>query len=158
MIKQNIKLCSSEKVIKITLTQRISSGLKVSLHLSDSSNIFFDFSTFQFRASKYLLRHPSLQYFKLRPESGPRASLSSLTWLRKNALFSLRSHIVIKKKKKRLLQKHIGFRYDTLISYSLVFVAMTLPLPPFRQTHQWGGSANVFSEETSCCQAEKLNL
>lgn len=59
-------------------TQRISSGLNFDRHLSVSSTIFFDLPTFQFRASKYLLKHASVQYCKSRPESGPIAALSSL--------------------------------------------------------------------------------
>lgn len=66
--------------IYCSLTQRISSGLKDDLHLSVSSNIFLDLSTLQFRASKYLLKHASVQYCELRPDSGPREALSSLTY------------------------------------------------------------------------------
>lgn len=62
------------------LTHRISSGLKVDLHFSDSPNIFFALSKFQFRASKYLLRQASEQYCKARSDKGPSAVLSSLTW------------------------------------------------------------------------------
>lgn len=64
----------------LLVTHRISSGLKVDLHLSESSSIFLDFSMFQFRASKYLLKHASVQYCELRPVSGPIAALSSLIW------------------------------------------------------------------------------
>ena len=60
------------------LTQRISSGLQVDLQIRVSSSIFFAFSTFQLRASKNLLKQASVQYRKLRPDSGPRATLSSL--------------------------------------------------------------------------------
>ena len=63
---------------RVVFTHRISSGLKVARHLSESSSIFFDLSMFQFRASKYLLKHASVQYCKLRPVTGPIAALSSL--------------------------------------------------------------------------------
>lgn len=67
-------------------TQRISSGLNFDRHLRVSSSIFFDLSRFPFRASKYLLKHASVQYCKLCPESGPIAALSSLICMRNISL------------------------------------------------------------------------
>lgn len=68
------------------LTQRISSGLYAALHVNVSSSIFFDLSTFQFRASRYLLRHASVQYWRLRPEMGPMAALNSLTCFKEGSI------------------------------------------------------------------------
>lgn len=61
------------------LTQRISSGLYIDLHLNVSSSIFFALSTFQFLATRYLFKHASLQYIALRPTKGPNLALSSVT-------------------------------------------------------------------------------
>lgn len=60
------------------LTQRISSGLHIDLHLNVSSSIFFALSTLQFLATKYLFKHASLQYMEFRPTKGPNLALSSL--------------------------------------------------------------------------------
>lgn len=59
--------------------------------MSVSSSIFLAFSTFQDRASKYLLRHPSVQNFKLRPDRGPRAALSSFTCLQ----YKFRGYVIL---------------------------------------------------------------
>lgn len=79
LVRWNFDAAMDTCRLQNVLTQRISSGLNSDLHLRVASNIFWALSRFQFRASKYLLRHASEQNFRLRPESGPRAFLSCIT-------------------------------------------------------------------------------
>ena len=92
------------------LTQRISSGLYIDLHLNVSSNIFFALSTFQFLATRYLFKHASLQYIALRPTKGPNLALSSLTCKIVKILYS----ILFKPGIEHMIQKNLQDGLDRI--------------------------------------------